>query len=165
VAGNRYTTRFVPAASKSPAQLRLLIDGPHRSTGRPATGGAAADRLGLSVPMQALPECRVIANVFDGGPRTQVALEVLGRPERLAMAPAAIPDPLIRELFQGDTPRKDWVAPTPCSHLWQAALPGGLGPGAHVLIVRARDEYGREHLARTVLEVTESQGQTPRTRA
>jgi hypothetical protein len=160
VAGNRYTTRFIPAASKAPAQLRVLIDGPHRSTGRPrtatASGGGAADRLGLSVPAQALPDCRVIANVFDGGPRTQVSVEVVGRSERLAMAPAAVPDPLIRELFQGDTPRKDWVAPTPCSHLWQAALPAGLGPGAHVLIVRARDEYGREHLARTVLEVTDS---------
>jgi hypothetical protein len=158
VAENRYTTRFVPAASKAPAQLRVLIDGPHRSTGRPrtagASGGAAADRLGLSVPVQALPHCRVIANVFDGGPRTRVSLEVLGRPEPLAMAPAAIPDPLIRELFQGDTPRKDWVTATPSSHLWQAALPADLGPGVHVLNVRARDEYGREHLARTVLEVT-----------
>ena len=30
----------------------------------------------------------------------------------------------------------------------------GLSPGAHVLLVRARDEYGREHTARTVIEVT-----------
>ena len=57
----------------------------------------------------------------------------------------------MRELFQGNT-RKDWVAATASSHLWQAALPAGLG--AHVLLMRARDEYGREHLARSVLEVT-----------
>jgi hypothetical protein len=31
---------------------------------------------------------------------------------------------------------------------------GGLSPGAHVLLVRARDEYGRERAARTVVEVT-----------
>jgi len=60
----------------------------------------------------------------------------------------------MRELFQGDTPRKAWVAATPCDHLWQASLPKGLSPGAHLLLVRDRDEYGREHTARTVIEVT-----------
>ena len=120
-----------------------------------------ADRLGLSVPHGAVAACRVIANVFDGGPRTRVALEVLdagGQPQRgampLVMAPVAMPDPLIAELFQGDTPRKPWVAATTCSHLWQAALPAGLAPGAHVLQVPAVDEYGRGHLARSVVEVT-----------
>jgi hypothetical protein len=57
------------------------------------------------------------------------------------------------ELLTGDTPRKSWVAATPCAHLWQAALPAGLAPGVHVLLLRARAEYGREHTARTVLEV------------
>jgi hypothetical protein len=69
------------------------------------------------------------------------------------MAPMAAPDPLMCELFAGDTPRKSWVAATPCAHLWQAALPTGLASGAHVLLVRTRDEYGREHTARTVVEV------------
>ena len=77
-----------------------------------------------------------------------------GRAEPIPMARATVPDPLMRELFQGDTPRKAWVAATPCAHLWQAPLPNGLGAGAHLLLVRARDEYGREHTARTVIEVT-----------
>jgi C terminal of Calcineurin-like phosphoesterase/Calcineurin-like phosphoesterase len=154
VSGNRYATRFVPAATKAPAQLRVLVEGPHRHTMPAGLGRQTTDRLGLAVPLQVLDQCRVIANVFDGGPRTRVTLEVLGRPELVDMAPAAMPDPLIRELFAGDTPRKAWVAATPSSHLWQTALPAGLAPGAHVLLVRARDEYGRAHLARTVLEVT-----------
>jgi hypothetical protein len=70
------------------------------------------------------------------------------------MVPVPAPDPLMCELFAGDTPRKSWVAATPCAHLWQAALPAGLPPGAHVLLVHACDEYGREHVVRTVLEVT-----------
>lgn len=161
VSGNRYTTRFVPAATKAPAQMRVLIDGPHRdarpaaAAGRPS-GQQPADRLGLSVPLPALAACRVVANVFDGGPRTRATIEVLGRPERTPMVPAAMADPLMRELFQGDTPRKDWVAATPCAHLWQAPLPGGLGAGAHVLLVRGWDEYGREHTARTIIEVTQT---------
>jgi hypothetical protein len=154
VSGNRYATRFVPAATKAPVQLRVLVEGPHRAS-QAGFSRRTTDRLGLAVPLNALDRCRVIANVFDGGPRTRVTLEVLGRPERGAMAPAAMPDPLIRELFTGDTPRKAWVAATPSSHLWQAALPAGLSPGAHVLLVRVRDEYGRAHLARTVMEVTQ----------
>jgi hypothetical protein len=156
VAGNRYTTRFVPAASKAPAQLRLLIDGPHRGSGRSGRD-LAADRLGFTVPRELVGGCRVVANVFDGGPRTRVTLEVPGAGNScsgLAMAPAAMPDPLMAELFQGDTPRKSWVAATTCAHLWQTSLPANLAPGAHILQVRAIDEYGREHLARTVLEVT-----------
>jgi hypothetical protein len=157
---NRYTTRFIPAASKSPAQMRVLIDGDHRRAGLAQAGRALAsqpyNRLGFSIPLDALAHCRVIVNVFDGGPRTQVTLEVQGRSERVAMTPTAAPDPLMRELFQGDTPRKAWVAATPSAHLWQASLPPGLGPGAHVILVRAEDEYGRAHVARTVLEVIQS---------
>jgi C terminal of Calcineurin-like phosphoesterase/Calcineurin-like phosphoesterase len=164
VSGRRYTTRFVPAATKAPAQVRVLIDGPHRwaqaAAGARPPGHQASDRLGLTVPLRALGDCRVVANVFDGGPRTHVTLEVLGaqggRTEPTPMASAAMPDPLMRELFQGDTPRKSWVAATPCAHLWQAAIPKDLAPGAHVLLVRARDEYGREHTARTIIEVTQT---------
>lgn len=157
VAGNRYSTRFVPAATKAPAQLRVLIDGPHRGGGRFTPGRPIADRLGLSVPHASVAASRVIVNVFDGGPKTRVTLEVqgsAGRCGQLTMSPAAIPDPLMAELLSGDTPRKAWVTATPCAHLWQAALPPGLVPGAHVLEIRAVDEYGRAHLSRTVLEVT-----------
>jgi hypothetical protein len=105
--------------------------------------------------VDALDRGRFIVNVFDGGPRTRVTLEVHGRPERVATTLTAAPDPLMSELFQGDTPRKSWVAATPCAHLWQAPLPAGLTPGAHVILVRAEDEYGREHRVRTVLEVTQ----------
>jgi hypothetical protein len=157
VAGSRYSTRFVPAATKSAAQLRVLIDGPHRGA-RHDQGRPTADRLGLSVAFKSLAGCRVIANVFDGGPKTSVTLEVRGSGGcfgPLAMSAAAIPDPLMSELLSGDTPRKgEWVAATPCAHLWQAPLPSGFAPGAHVLQIRAIDEYGREHLARTVVEVT-----------
>ena len=151
VAGNRYTTRFVPAATKMPSQLRVIVDGPHRANGG---AGRGSDRLGLSVPLDAVGQCRVIANVFDGGPRTRVALEILGRSERTAMTAVSMPDPLMLELFKGECPRKAWVEAVASSHIWQAPLPDGLRPGAHVLLVRAFDEYGREHVVRAVLEVT-----------
>src|SRR5262249_12726282 len=120
VDGNRYTTRFVPAASKARTQLRVLVDGPHRSAREPDRRRPLSDRLGLSIATESVAGCRVIANVFDGGPRTRVTLEVLGsgdRCGRLAMTPVAMPDPLMAELLAGDTPRKSWVAATPCAHL------------------------------------------------
>jgi hypothetical protein len=58
------------------------------------------------------------------------------------------------ELYRGATPRKPWVAATPCAHLWRAPLPAGILPGIHVLRIRVRDENGGEHVARGVLEAT-----------
>jgi hypothetical protein len=77
------------------------------------------------------------------------------------MSPVSMPDPLMRELFDGAAPRKSWAAPVACSHLWQGALPDTLPPGAHVLLVRAWDEYARVHVARAVLEVTPPAGRSP----
>ena len=154
VAGRRYATRFVPAVTKTPAQLRVMVDGPHRRAEAAGVAGAGSHRLGLSVPVDAIGASRVIANVFDGGPTTRVELEVAGHAERTAMGPVSMPDPLMVDLFKGEAPRKSWVQAVACSHIWQGALPPTLRPGAHVLVVRAWDEYGRAHVAKAVLEVT-----------
>jgi hypothetical protein len=154
VSGNRYTTRFVPAATRSAAQLRVLVDGPHCRRGTVANGGAErSGKLGLCVPMDALSQCQVVANMFDGGPKTRVVYEIVGHGRQVPMHAACVPDPLIVELFARNAPRKAWVEATASSHIWKAALPSTLPPGAHMLLARAWDEYGREHLARAVLEV------------
>ena len=160
VSGNRYATRFVPAAGKAPATLRILVDGPHRGAApdaAPAPDRPTRDPLGLSVPRGALDASRVLVNVFDGGPRSRVTLEIVGRDAPfgpVAMAPVSALDPLMVDLFRDPTPRKSWVSATPCAHLWQTSLPPDLGSGPHVLRVRAVDEYGRKHAAHTVIEVT-----------
>lgn len=155
VSGSRYTTRFVPALTKAAAQLRVLVDGPHCRLGNAANvEPQRSGKLGLSVPVDALGQCQVVANVFDGGPRTSVTYEIIGRSGQTPMRQASMPDPLIVELFAGDAPRKAWVQAVASSHIWTAALPAALPLGAHALVVRACDEYGREHVARAVLEVT-----------
>jgi hypothetical protein len=130
-----------------------MVDGPHRHANG-ATAPRSSHKLGLSVPRSALGRGRVIANVFDGGPKTRVRLEVAGHPQPIEMERMTTPDPLMVELFSGEAPRKAWVAAVASSHIWQGPLPAGLDPGAHVLLVRAGDEYGREHIARAVVEVT-----------
>ena len=108
----------------------------------------------MTVPASALSQCHVLANVFDGGPRTRVVYAVAGRSGEIAMQAASMPDPLMAELYSRSTPRKAWVQAVASSHIWKAPLPGALAPGAHALIVRARDEHGREHIARAVFEIT-----------
>jgi hypothetical protein len=68
---------------------------------------------------------------------------------------------LINELFarQGAV-RKPWVEAAPSTHLWKAPLPAGLETGAYRVRVRAVDEYGRQHVAHTVLEVAATQAST-----
>ncbi|MBX9588991.1 MAG: calcineurin-like phosphoesterase C-terminal domain-containing protein [Hyphomonadaceae bacterium] len=158
VSGHRYTTRLVPSVAKPAARLRVLLDGRHRSPAAdmPARPGTAT--RGLSIPEGDLRQGRVIVNVFDGGPRTRVSCAIVGRSHPAPMQRVAMPDPLMRDLFAGDTRRKAWVQAVPSSHIWQAPLPMDLPSGAHVLDIRVMDEYGREHAARTVIEVTRRSG-------
>lgn len=149
VSGNAYRTRFVPSAGKSPGQLRVAIEGPHRSSLQAGTG--------LAVPVHMLGQSRILANLFDGGPKTHVTFQIVGAAPPMPMHAAAVPDPMIRDLFAGDCPRKPWVQAVASSHIWQADLPATLKPGAHVLQICARDEYGREHTARSILQVVAPQ--------
>jgi hypothetical protein len=154
VSGNRYTTHFLPAVARPPAQLRVALDRrQERKAHREARALQWKGVSSLSVPADALGDYDLVANVFDGGPQTTVTYEFVGGPGASRMHRTAIPDPLIVELFASDAPRKAWAEPVNCSHIWKASLPSTLGPGAHRLVVRARDEYGREHALHHVLEV------------
>ena len=127
VDGNRYTTRFVPAAGKSDAQVRVSVV--HGREG-----------------------CRIVANVFDGGPRTTVTCEVPGLLTAAPMQRLGGHDPFLQMvLSREDAVRKPWVAPADSTHLWCADLLR-VPVVAHRVTVRVRDEYGRAHVAHTVLD-------------
>jgi hypothetical protein len=71
-------------------------------------------------------------------------------------------DPYIDGLFaRHAAQQKPWVRPVSSSHVWKAPLPRDLAPGAHCLIVKATDQYGRRLATHLVLEVTEP-GAPPR---
>ena len=156
VQNNQYSTRFVPAIAKPSSQLRVLLDGRHRRRipGTPAQSGTVA--LGLCVPEIELGACRIVANVFDGGPKTRVSFEIMGCTRAEPMQKVSMPDPIMLDIFAGSAPRKSWVQAVSSSHMWQAPLPTTLSPGAYVLLVRAVDEYNREHMTRSIIEVQPS---------
>jgi hypothetical protein len=127
VEGNRYTTRFMPATGKGDAQLRISV----------VRGGTG---------------CRIVANVFDGGPRTTVTCEIAGILGAEPMQRLDGRDPFLQQVFnRADAVRKPWVAPVESTHVWGADLVH-LPATARRVTVRARDEYGRAHVAYTVLD-------------
>ncbi|HEY0185466.1 MAG TPA: calcineurin-like phosphoesterase family protein [Rhodopila sp.] len=155
VDGAAYTTTLVPAHDPARGQLRVMLDsqvhGPDKEvirdyhTGALLTGPIASDRLAST---------RLVANFFDGGPRSKVEVSLGGRPYRPLTRTERL-DPFVVEVYERnrDT-KKPWVEAGKSSHIWQAALPADLAAGTHRVAVRATDEYGRIHTASMVLEVT-----------
>lgn len=148
--GNRYTTRFVPAKEPDGRQIRVTLHAQAhdemRRDYRP--GEQIQPRMGAA----AVSAATLVANVFDGGPKTTVTLRAGGAPP-VAMVPRVMPDPFVAELYaRNDSVKKSWVKAEPSSHIWVARLPA-LRPGAHAVEVEAVLDSGRRVTARTVLEI------------
>ena len=96
---------------------------------------------------------RVVANVFDGGPRTKVTFALDdGKP--IEMTRVARVDPFVAQLYaRYPETIKKWVTPQHCSHLFAAPLPVNLQAGTYALKVAATDEYGQPLTGAMVLEV------------
>ena len=150
VDGNGASTRFVPAKEPDARQIRVSIHSHvHDEMRRDYRPGAL---LQPRIRLAAVPSSTVVANVFDGGPKTTVTLQ-LGSGAPAEMAPRAMPDPFVEELYaRNEAPKKPWVKAEMSSHIWTARLPA-LEAGAHPMIVRAVLDDGRSVSARVALEV------------
>lgn len=95
----------------------------------------------------------IFVNLFDGGPKSSVAYRI-DEGEFVSMPRVQAPSPAFVELQNrnADT-MKSWVTAYPSTHVWSTRLPK-LDPGTYRLAARASDEFGREHWAYRVLEVT-----------
>jgi hypothetical protein len=99
----------------------------------------------------------VVVNVFDGGPRTTVEYRI-GERAPVRMKRESRPDPFVKEVFaRNQATKKPWAGVELCSHIWVARLPADLEAGIHCIMVRAVDEYDREHHERLCLEVVGTQ--------
>jgi len=103
-----------------------------------------------------VPAAQVVANLFDGGPRSTVEMTVPGH-DPVRMERRFTIDPYVNELFlRYEETKKSWANAVPSTHIWVADLPDDLGPGVYTLTVRATDEFGRAHHAHRILEITGS---------
>ena len=131
------------------------MDGPTLGGATGTSSRAAGTRCEISAASVASGAARVIIDLFDGGPRSQVAYEIEGHTlSPVAMEKVRKCDPYVVELFARNKGTcKPWVEAAHSSHIWTAPLPACLKPGAYPLVARASGEYGDTHLARAVLEI------------
>lgn len=156
VDGNKPSVRFVPSHDPQRSQIRLMLDSQlHRNNKEVLKDYHPGALLRGPVAVEALPSTRLLANVFDGGPKTVVEVSLGHGMPFHPMTRVARLDPHTEEVFaRASDTKKPWVEAGVSSHLWQIALPAGLGRGTHRVTVRARDEFGAAHEAAMVLEVT-----------
>lgn len=95
----------------------------------------------------------VYVNLFDGGPKSSVSMQIdAGESVQMARTPARSPA-FLELMNRYPNEMKSWLTPYPSQHLWRARLPQ-LEAGTYSLHAKAIDEFGIEHTASRVLEIT-----------
>ena len=154
VDGLSYKTRFVPAKEPDRRQMRLSVHSrAHDMDKEIERDFRPGQLLASSIARATLGAATLVANVFDGGPKSKVALRIGDRPPT-EMQRKPISDPFVAELFARHRAlTKPWVKAEVSSHIWTARLPADLAPGAHRVTVEATTEYGDVVQGRLALEI------------
>jgi hypothetical protein len=155
VDGNAYKTRFVPAKEPNGRQIRLSIESQFHAANREIKYQFRPGQLnGSPIGRATLGAAALVANVFDGGPKTKVTMRIGERPP-IEMSPSRMPDPFVEDLYaRNEATKKPWIKAEISSHIWTARLPHDLDVGAHRVVVEAVTEYGDVVSGRLALEVT-----------
>jgi hypothetical protein len=155
VDGNAYRTRYVPAKEPNGRQVRLSIDSEFHAANPEIKYQFRPGQLnGSPIGRATLGAATLVANVFDGGPKTKVTMRI-GDRVPIEMSPRRMPDPFVEDLFaRNEATKKPWIKAEVSSHIWTARLPHDLGVGAHRVVVEAATEYGDVVSGRLALEVT-----------
>lgn len=153
VDGVRYRTRFFPQSESADRQMQITLDTMFfrysKWAMRDYRWGEIAAR---PITTDHLPGAQVYVNLFDGGPKSRVFVRFGQRPE-IELSRTIENDPAAEELFfRAEGVRLNLTA-SPSTHLWRGPLPTDLPPGVHVIHARGVDEFGREHSARSFVEV------------
>lgn len=138
VDGNRYTTRFVATGGGPVSKMRILLpDAPEASQ-------TLLNKVSLGVVATQPGRNRVLIDVFDGGSRTRVRLQIEGDNELIEMKRVAVPDPFVADLFARNRETcKPWVEAGLSSHMWVADVPAAFVERSREVTVHIVDEYGR----------------------
>jgi 3',5'-cyclic AMP phosphodiesterase CpdA len=154
VDGLSYKTRFVPAKEPDRRQMRLSLRSRAHDLDKEIERDFRPGQL-LSSPIAkaTLGAATLIANVFDSGPKSKVAMRI-GDRAPIALQRQTMRDPFVEELFaRHPLATKPWVKAEVSSHIWTARLPADLAAGAHRVVVEATTEYGDVVQGRLALEV------------
>ena len=112
------------------------------------------------VALDKLAETTVAANIFNGSERSKVDLQIGKSGDWIPMKHSRQIDPSYQAVFDREAAILEKAAkwrklnaPALSTHVWIATLPTDIGPGTHLLKVRARDMFGREHSSQRVIRV------------
>jgi hypothetical protein len=155
VDGNAYKTRFVPAKEPNGRQIRLSVESHFHAANHEIKYQFRPGQL-FSSPIghATLGAATLVANVFDGGPKTKVTMRI-GDRQPIEMTATRMPDPFVEDVFaRNEATKKPWIKAEVSSHIWTARLPLDLAVGAHRVVVEAVTEYGDVVSGRLALEVT-----------
>ncbi len=154
VDGAKATVRYKAAGRSADDQMRIVFDVAHHGIRDDGLRDFRAGELfDGRMRLDEVPAAEVLVNLFDGGPRSRVEFRI-GEGPYQPMRRVRRKDPTTKELFRRHADsKKSWVQAIPSSHLWSADLPDDLGAGAHLLSVRAVDEFGRTHHGHALLEI------------
>ena len=157
VEGTQYTTQFVPQAGSSQGLLRISFDTLFYRYSPWAMRDYPWGEIGSRpLSIDQLGGAQVYVNLFDGGPRSRVFVQIGDRAEQ-ELTRIIENDPFAEELFfRAEGVRLNLTA-SPSTHLWKGPLPADLPAGVHVVTARAIDEFGVEHNTRAILEVLSPQ--------
>jgi 3',5'-cyclic AMP phosphodiesterase CpdA len=136
---NQYQARFKAAGADPDQQMRIMLPSAFLTTG-------------------ILDTVQIMVNIYDGGIRSVVEYRLNDQPFR-PMERVVRDDPFFDQLAdQYEGMFKDWVSPTPSTHIWAVPMPTDLLPGAHTITVRTTDRYGQTWEDHRVFEVQERIG-------
>jgi len=157
VDGTQASCRLVPAHDPAQGKMRLMFDAAFHTSGpEEARDQPQPDLVPPPIALSALDGAHLVVNLFEGGPKSNVAWRLNRQTSWRPATRVAAKDPYCVELFARNSATvKPWVTPQISTHLWQAALPSDLVAGTHRIEVRSRDEYGVETTAQLVFEVLE----------
>ena len=155
VDGSQAQVHFRAAGAPEDHQMRIrFLTVPYVPSPNTAGTRHPGESTDGRIAANAVASTSVVVNLFNGGPRSKVQMQIGARPY-VPMQRVHREDPLVLDLFAHHPETfKSWVEPVLSSHLFSAYLPTDLKPGVYPVTVRAVDDAGAEHHGHAVLEVT-----------
>ena len=103
---------------------------------------------------------QIYVNVFNGSINSTVKMRLSKSDQWITLKKVMETDPFYsatrqREISGKLSPRSHLSGPIKSDHLWKANLPEGIAPGSHLIEINATDAYGKMHLGKRIIRVTE----------
>ncbi|WP_162909417.1 calcineurin-like phosphoesterase C-terminal domain-containing protein [Aggregatilinea lenta] len=137
--GNQFSEQYIPADSAVSDDMILSFD----------------SRLGQNTSQDVvtpgeLSSTTLVANIFSGSRDSVVEYRIDDNPTAPMVRNNNVADPYV---MSQTASLEDWLYPLSSTHIWTAALPTDLTPGAHTITVSTTDVYGQSFESVKVFEV------------